>query len=422
MGVFADGMKRPVRGAELEGDRHCRADRVASERLFQPHPSPARLRRRHPARLLGWREGGRRYRAVASPWGARILHNRSVPLASLEAFFAHALVDGGHGDVPLVDSGHEGLIIADTDGRAIYASAEGHRLLFLASNPRVLPSPPLEAVVLPAALVNMPGHLKEYSRTGRRVRRPSIIIATCGRFPLRLPLARRCEPVDQVDRHHHNARGAAAGAAHPDCRRSAVEREGSADLRAPRIRRNTRSNRRASWYQYPHLDRPRQDDLPEARCSQPDRAARQAALSPLGGAGGLMVPEVSPSSTSARRSFSCFSSAQSASGIATCMRRHCGGCARLEGARDHRGDERVVQRELQRRSGQRHAVPSGTPPRCAGSARPPRAWGRGSCTWRPAPRPVARMPEASGAPMMSPTPRSSQSGNSASSTGCSASV
>jgi DNA-binding CsgD family transcriptional regulator len=76
-------------------------------------------------------------------------------LASLEGFFAHALVDGGHRDVPLVDSGHEGLIIADTDGRAVHASAEGRRLLFLASNPRVLPSPPLETVVLPAALTEI---------------------------------------------------------------------------------------------------------------------------------------------------------------------------------------------------------------------------------------------------------------------------
>ena len=57
-------------------------------------------------------------------------------LASLESFFVHALTAPGASEAPLVDSGETGLIIADTAGKPIYLSAEGRRLLFLATNPR----------------------------------------------------------------------------------------------------------------------------------------------------------------------------------------------------------------------------------------------------------------------------------------------
>jgi DNA-binding CsgD family transcriptional regulator len=57
-------------------------------------------------------------------------------LASLESFFVHALTARTVSGVPLVDSGDVGLIIANTAGKPIYLSAEGRRLLFLATNPR----------------------------------------------------------------------------------------------------------------------------------------------------------------------------------------------------------------------------------------------------------------------------------------------
>ena len=57
-------------------------------------------------------------------------------LASLESFFVHALTARSAGRPPLVDSGESGLIIANTEGKPVYLSGEGRRLLFLATNSR----------------------------------------------------------------------------------------------------------------------------------------------------------------------------------------------------------------------------------------------------------------------------------------------
>jgi DNA-binding CsgD family transcriptional regulator len=74
-------------------------------------------------------------------------------LASLGNFFVHALMVKAAPVTPLVDGGENGLIIADATGKPVYFSAEGLRLLFLATSPRRAPgisvsrSPGLPAAV-----------------------------------------------------------------------------------------------------------------------------------------------------------------------------------------------------------------------------------------------------------------------------------
>lgn len=60
-------------------------------------------------------------------------------LASLESFFAHALADRRPGETPLVESDRTGLIVANPEGKAIYSSAEGRKLLFYATHPKIEP-------------------------------------------------------------------------------------------------------------------------------------------------------------------------------------------------------------------------------------------------------------------------------------------
>lgn len=60
-------------------------------------------------------------------------------LAALESFFAHALTAPTLAEAPLVESDVNGLIVADPGGRVVYSSAEGRRLLFLATHVRTGP-------------------------------------------------------------------------------------------------------------------------------------------------------------------------------------------------------------------------------------------------------------------------------------------
>lgn len=74
-------------------------------------------------------------------------------LAALEPFFVHALTAPMTTATPMVDSGKAGLIIANADGKPLYFSAEGRRLLFLATSSRDLPEMALSrAPLLPAAV------------------------------------------------------------------------------------------------------------------------------------------------------------------------------------------------------------------------------------------------------------------------------
>ena len=76
-------------------------------------------------------------------------------LAALEPFFAIALKEESKSDVPLVDGGRSGLIVADVTGKPIYFSNDGLHLLHLVTRPRetvdtvfapsnVLPAPLLQ--------------------------------------------------------------------------------------------------------------------------------------------------------------------------------------------------------------------------------------------------------------------------------------
>lgn len=77
-------------------------------------------------------------------------------LASLESFFIHALTASKAAEAPLVDGGENGLIIANTDGKPVYFSAEGRRLLFLAASPRSISD---SVVTRSAALPPQVAHL-----------------------------------------------------------------------------------------------------------------------------------------------------------------------------------------------------------------------------------------------------------------------
>ena len=77
-------------------------------------------------------------------------------LASLESFFIHALTAPAASEAPMIDSGESGLIIADAAGKPIHFSAEGRRLLFLATSPRSMPGTVVDrSNVLPTPVVQL---------------------------------------------------------------------------------------------------------------------------------------------------------------------------------------------------------------------------------------------------------------------------
>src|SRR5262245_14306174 len=77
-------------------------------------------------------------------------------LESLEEFIAHALTARSDLNVPMVESGSNGLIIVDSDGRPQCFSPEARRLLFLATHPEIKPgSGAGEATTLPPALLRI---------------------------------------------------------------------------------------------------------------------------------------------------------------------------------------------------------------------------------------------------------------------------
>jgi len=77
-------------------------------------------------------------------------------LARLEPFIAHALTARWRIDWQLVDSGKSNLIIADAEGRLIHSTAEGRRLLLLASYPWIAEdATPRFTVSLPPTLTSI---------------------------------------------------------------------------------------------------------------------------------------------------------------------------------------------------------------------------------------------------------------------------
>jgi DNA-binding CsgD family transcriptional regulator len=90
-----------------------------------------RLIVRDPGRKLG--KG--RLTLHRGPGEAAFTPEEKRRIAALGPFLAHALERRNDGKAALVDSGKSGVIVADQAGKPIHLSAEGRRLLFLASHP-----------------------------------------------------------------------------------------------------------------------------------------------------------------------------------------------------------------------------------------------------------------------------------------------
>ena len=94
-------------------------------------------------------------------------------LARLEPFFAYALTASGEHDERLTDSGRAGVIIASPAGKPVHLSTEGHRLLFLATHPRVAPGVAVSRVpVLPAPLIRICENLGRASSSDEEASAP----------------------------------------------------------------------------------------------------------------------------------------------------------------------------------------------------------------------------------------------------------
>ena len=106
------------------------------------------------------REGGRgrplgvvtMHRALGE---ARWTTEEKRKLGELEPFLAHAMTTRGKGD-PLVESGRNGLVVADRAGKVVSFSAQGGQLLFLATHDRVASSnTPGPSIILPPQVVKL---------------------------------------------------------------------------------------------------------------------------------------------------------------------------------------------------------------------------------------------------------------------------
>lgn len=85
-------------------------------------------------------------------------------LAQLAPFITHALTPGPQDDTqsgPLVDSGENGMIVVNRDGRLISFSTTAHRLLILATNLRIQSMRSIRPQKLPPAVVALCRNLTE---------------------------------------------------------------------------------------------------------------------------------------------------------------------------------------------------------------------------------------------------------------------
>ncbi len=94
-------------------------------------------------------------------------------LGDLEPFFAYALTEHGEDADVMTDSGRSGVIIADPEGRPVHLSAEGRRLLFLATHPSVAPGSAVRRVpFLPSAVARICGNLSRASSADAKTSAP----------------------------------------------------------------------------------------------------------------------------------------------------------------------------------------------------------------------------------------------------------
>ncbi|MDN5872080.1 MAG: helix-turn-helix transcriptional regulator [Nitrococcus sp.] len=76
-------------------------------------------------------------------------------LTRLMPFLTHALAAVPASEIPLVDSGDEGFVIADLKGTICHLSAEARRLLILATQPTIGPRIPSAGLGLPAPVTEL---------------------------------------------------------------------------------------------------------------------------------------------------------------------------------------------------------------------------------------------------------------------------
>lgn len=80
-------------------------------------------------------------------------------LTRLMPFITHALTTVPASEVPLVDSEHEGFVVADLKGKIRHLSAEARRLLILATQPTIVAGIRSADLELPAPIVALCRHL-----------------------------------------------------------------------------------------------------------------------------------------------------------------------------------------------------------------------------------------------------------------------
>jgi DNA-binding CsgD family transcriptional regulator len=93
------------------------------------------------------------YRELRDRWFSTEEKRR---LALLESFLAHALTAPTKTDMPVADSGRRGLVVANREGRPLHFSAEGRRLLRMATHPRAAPDTDFSQIdMLPATVTRL---------------------------------------------------------------------------------------------------------------------------------------------------------------------------------------------------------------------------------------------------------------------------
>ena len=192
-------------------------------------PNFMRLIVRQGGRVLGgvrmWRSLGR------GTWTSE----EQRRLGALEPFFVHALTVHDSPETQLVEGDATGLIVADTAGRAVYFTAAGKELLFLATHPQNGPDTVFAGVdVLPPRLVRLCKDLRTRLRRrplGRRAHLP--LPQRLGRLQFPGSMAGGRRRGVRPHRGHGEPRGTAAGQAYPERGAPAAQPPPGRDLRAP---------------------------------------------------------------------------------------------------------------------------------------------------------------------------------------------
>jgi hypothetical protein len=162
------------------------------------------------------REGGRALGALMvwrAPGDPPFSAEDARRLARLEPFIAHAVAEPPARDVPLVESGDSGLVLANRDGKPLHLSPEARRLLFLASHEAIAPGEPMrQSPLLPPPVVRICRGLSDVLAGKADPVAPLAAPQRVGRLRVPRLSARGSGGGERPDRHHHHA-GRAASAA-----------------------------------------------------------------------------------------------------------------------------------------------------------------------------------------------------------------